>query len=153
MQILLFLILLVPSSLLNDSSILINKFSKNLNKVELKCLVDNAFYEAGNQGDIGMLLVTNVVFNRAKLTNESHCNTIYKKKQFSWTTSKKLVKIPYNIRIEIENLVLGFSGGALDHKIPKHLKHALFYHADYVDPKWFKTRKHLGIWGNHIFYL
>ena len=64
------------------------KLSNSLPKSELKCLVDNAFYEARGEGMIGIFLVTQVVVNRSNKTNESYCKTIYKHRQFSWTTMK-----------------------------------------------------------------
>lgn len=126
--------------------------SKNLPKTELKCLVDNAFYEARGEGMVGIFLVTQVVINRSNKTKESYCKTIYKHKQFSWTVMKNLKLIPSSVVKELEYLVLLVHTGAAKSLIPLHLADSMFYHAAYVKPKWFKTRKKLGVWKNHIFY-
>jgi spore germination cell wall hydrolase CwlJ-like protein len=156
MRFLLFFILLIPIKISHDvltlSTITEKLKVSSIPKSELKCLVDNAFYEARGEGHVGMLLVTQVVFNRAKQSNESYCQTIYKKNQFSWTVMKGLRKIPTETRKEIESLVLNVHYGLVEYVLPSHLSHALFYHANYVNPTWFKTRKKLGYWGNHVFY-
>ncbi len=156
MRILLFFVLLIPLKISHDvltlSSIKEKLSESRVSKSELKCLVDNAFYEARGEGHVGMLLVTQVVLNRAKQSNETYCQTIYKKNQFSWTVMKRLRSIPIETRKEIEVLVLNVHYGLANHVIPSHLSHALFYHATYVRPSWFKTRKKLGYWGNHVFY-
>lgn len=159
MRILLILILLMPATLSNELftlSIVGKRFVessvKPLAKRELKCLVDNAFYEARGEGMVGMLLVTKVVSNRAKQSKESYCTTIYKRNQFSWTLMRDLRKIPDKNRKEIEYLVTMVHYGVIDHILPKHLSSALFYHADHVRPSWSKTYKKLGKWKNHVFY-
>ena len=162
MRFLLIFILLMPLKISHDSLILglMNEKSKmvarpsftNLPKSELKCLIDNAFYEARGEGHVGMLLVTQVVLNRAKQSNENYCTVIYKKYQFSWTAMKRLKKIPAETNREIERLVTMVHYGLVDHLIPNHLKSALFYHATYVKPYWSKKFDKLGYWGNHVFY-
>lgn len=156
MRFLLFFILLIPMKLSHDvftlSTLSQRLVTTNLPKSELKCLVDNAYYEAGGEGHVGILLVTQVVLNRAKQSNESYCATIYKRNQFSWTVMKRLKRIPDKARKEIEFLMLAAHSDLIDHLVPAHLKHAMFYHANYVNPTWFKTRKKLGYWRNHVFY-
>jgi spore germination cell wall hydrolase CwlJ-like protein len=159
MRILLVLMLLIPASLTHDILITEN-MKKNLlvanlkpiPKHELKCLVDNAFYEARGEGEIGMLLVTKVVLNRARQNKESYCSTIYKRNQFSWTLMKNLKRIPNDTRKSLEYLVLNVHYDLVDHLVPEHLTNALFYHAGFVKPSWAKNQKKLGTWGNHIFY-
>lgn len=143
MKILLYLVFLLPMSLFASEQALPNK--------QLTCLVDNAYYEAYSEGKIGVLLVTQVVLNRARTYDESYCQTIYKKGQFSWTATRKLKKIPLEKRKELEILITKFYKGKLNY-LPKNLKDAMFYHANYVNPPWFKTRVKIGVWKNHIFY-
>ena len=144
MKILLYLCLLLPSFVFASEQTLSTK--------QLKCLVDNAYYEAYGEGKVGVLLVTQVVFNRSSLNNETHCQTIYKKKQFSWTEMRNIKKVPLEARKELEKLIIAFHKGRLNY-LPSNLKNALFYHANYVKPDWFKTRTKIGVWKNHIFYL
>ena len=60
--------------------------------------------------------------------------------------------IPSNVKKELEYLVLLVHSGAAKAAMPAHLLDSMFYHAKYVNPKWFKTRKKLGVWKTHIFY-
>ena len=53
--------------------------------MSVTCLAVNMFYEARGEGLHGMLLVGWVTLNRGG----SVCETVYAKKQFSWTASKR----------------------------------------------------------------
>lgn len=141
--------LLVHSVISISSSIVPKDTIEKLKPEELNCLVKNAFHEAGNQGDVGILLVTQVVYNRAKLKNKSFCEIIYAKKQFSWTQFKEH-KIKEKRYDKIKSLILNYHYKYLD--VPEEYKNAIAYHADYVKPYWSKHYKKIGKWKNHIFY-
>jgi spore germination cell wall hydrolase CwlJ-like protein len=132
-----------------SSSIVPIESITKLEAKQLKCLIKNAFHEAGNQGDVGILLVTEVVYNRAKLKNKTFCEIIYAKKQFSWTQFKEH-KIKEKQYERIKLLILDYHYGF--QQIPPLYKEIIAYHADYVDPYWNKHYKKVGQWKNHIFY-
>jgi spore germination cell wall hydrolase CwlJ-like protein len=123
------------------------KVLKSIEARQLNCLVKNALHEAGGEGTIGRLLVTNVVFNRTE--NGNYCKTVYKYKQFSWTLYKEK-KFDLEFKLKVKNEILEYYNNNIN--IPKHLKDATHFHATYVKPKWRKKMKYLGHWGNHHFY-
>lgn len=122
---------------------------KALPERQLKCLVDNAFYEANTEGRLGRMLVTQVVFNRT-FSGEDYCKTIYKYKQFSWTLQKKLPGIPHKLRKELEREVLELYWGL--EKVPKKFEDITHYHTRAVNPKWNRAFKVVGVFNQHVFY-
>lgn len=124
------------------------------NNRELKCLTDNIYYEAGNQSITGKLAVAAVTINRVKSPKfpKSVCAVVYQRTkrvcQFSWVCEgEKHVRSSYQYseskKIAKKVLLSGANQGILNRNV-------LFYHADYVDPKW-NLRRVTKI-GNHIFY-
>lgn len=126
-----------------------NSFFKTIEETQLNCLIKNAFHEAGNQGDLGMLLVTQVVYNRAENKNKNYCDVIYEYKQFSWTLFKEK-HIPTETYNKIKTLILNHHYGFL--KIPEEYEQSIAFHADYVKPYWRHAYEKVGVWRNHIFY-
>ena len=118
-------------------------------KKEFDCLVDNVFYEAGNQPYIGKIAVLQTVLNRAETGKwgYSFCNVIYANKQFSWT-SKKQKKPSGSDWESSKNAVKAFVNGTR----VKNLENVKHYHADYVSPYWKHSMRQTAIVGNHIFY-
>jgi spore germination cell wall hydrolase CwlJ-like protein len=124
------------------------------NSGELKCLADNIYFEAGNQSSKGKLAVAAVTMNRVNSPKfpKSVCSVVYQKTgrtcQFSWVCEgKKRVRSQeqYSEAKKIaENVLLyGAHRGILGNNV-------LFYHADYVNPRW-NLRRVVKI-GTHIFY-
>ena len=117
-----------------------------LSSKELSCLTKNAFFEANLEGNIGMMLVTNVVLNRTH--NGKFCNTIFKKYQFAWTSGNKK-KIPVDTFKSIASSIKMFDRRML----PRKLINATHYHKRGEHPNWAHKLKRLGAYKNHIFYL
>ena len=124
------------------------------NNRELKCLADNIYFEAGNQSTTGKLAVAAVTINRVKSPKfpKSVCSVVYQKTrgtcQFSWVCEgKKRVRSPQQYaeskRIAEKVLLSGANHGIFGRNV-------LFYHADYVNPRW-NLRRVTKI-GDHIFY-
>lgn len=139
-----------------------HSLDKNTKK-EIDCLVDNIFFESGAEPHDGKIAVAFVTMNRVKSEGypSSVCGVIKQKNnnvcQFSWycqkkTTVKNVLTLSqeslYNYMRDIAMLVY-FNHDKLKHEDPS--KGALFYHADYVDPKWKNVKKTTKI-GRHIFY-
>lgn len=122
---------------------------KLISEQQLSCLIKNAYHEAFIEGPTGMLLVTQVVFNRAKIKNKTYCEIIFEKSQFSWTLFKhrKISEKHWKI---IEHLILEYYNGF--HKIPEELSMATHFHANYVKPYWRNKAIFLGTWKTHLFY-
>lgn len=126
---------------------------------QLACLAKNIYYEAGFEDFEGKVAVAQVTLNRAASGQfpSDICQVIYQKNviyekvicQFSWYCEQASRTRPINAAAFAESqtvarkvLLEGFS-------LPS-LKEALYYHADYVNPKWGKEK--VATIGRHIFY-
>lgn len=119
---------------------------------QLQCLARNAYFEAGNQSEKGMLAVTNVVINRTEDGRfpDTPCAVIKQRSrgvcQFSWVCEGKN---------RIRNMETYRRARAAAERVYLDKTHdvthgALFYHANYVHPNWGLTR--VATIGAHIFY-
>jgi spore germination cell wall hydrolase CwlJ-like protein len=125
------------------------------------CLTQAIYYEAGNQSILGKEAVAWVVLNRVGrpgypktvcgviAQSSKHENT--KVCQFSfWCENRyKPNKVLWNESNQIAKRVLKNVGV---HAIIDQYGDATYYHADYVRPKWRKTKEFLGKIENHLFY-
>lgn len=119
---------------------------------ELNCMALNNYYEAATEGIRGMQAVSQVVINRTNMSGfpSTPCGVIYQKKQFSWTFQKSLPKLDLD-SIKWRQAVIVAKQMYIDNHQVKGLENALFYHADYVNPRWENVIKLKKI-GVHIFY-
>jgi spore germination cell wall hydrolase CwlJ-like protein len=126
---------------------------------QLDCLARNIYHEAGHEPFEGKVAVAQVTMNRA---NDSRfpsdvCGVVFQKNvfmekvvcQFSWYCDSAVKLRPvngpaYKESYEVAKKVL-LEGFRLD-----ILKNAMYYHADYVNPRWGKPK--IGQIGRHIFY-
>ena len=122
-------------------------------RVQIDCLAENIYYEAGNQGHDGQLAVALVTMNRV---NHRFANTIcsvVKQRsntvcQFSWKCEKHNRPDPELYR-EVRKVALYTY---LNYGMIKDItKGATYYHADYVNPGWDNLKRTTKI-GRHIFY-
>ena len=128
-------------------------------KKQVDCLADNIYHEAGSEPFEGKVAVAQVTLNRVasgKFSNDI-CKVVYQKNvildkvvcQFSWycDTPARAVYLNKNRFEESEAVAkkVLLEGFRMD-----SLKEALYYHADYVNPKWNKER--IAKIGQHIFY-
>ena len=60
-----------------------------MHKQDVKCLAIAMHKEARGEGREGMLLVGNVVLNRANKHKKRVCSVVYEKGQFSWAREKR----------------------------------------------------------------
>lgn len=126
---------------------------------QLKCMADNVYWEAGGEPAEGKIAVAQVVMNRAASSQfpSDVCQVIYQKNvfyqrvvcQFSWYCESNHRTRPvnpenYDESVDAARLVL-MEGFRLT-----SVKDAMYYHADYVNPQWNKTR--VAKIGRHIFY-
>jgi len=126
---------------------------------QLDCLAKNVYYEAGNESFEGKVAVAQVTMNRSQSGHfpKDVCAVVYQKNsfmgavicQFSWYCKNAghgpvMNKENYNESYEVAKKVL-LEDFRLD-----GLKEALYYHADFIDPQWNKSR--IKKIGHHIFY-
>lgn len=122
------------------------------NQKDIDCLARNIYWEAGVEPMTGKLAVGIITVNRLKTKywGSRICDVVYSKEQFSWTKEKRRAWIPLKGRAWIESQTA--AKAVLDGITVKQLDRALFYHADYVDPKWRDNRHQVLKVGRHIFY-
>lgn len=139
---------------------------------EMVCLAENIYFEARNEPIEGQFGVAFVTMNRvhSDLFPDSICEVVKQKKkvdsignqrvvcQFSWYCEKKprhisdnrLLTIHYNkVYNDILERAIFFYANYERMKDPT--MGALFYHADYVNPRWRNVTKTVQI-GRHIFF-
>lgn len=123
---------------------------------EIECLALNIYREARGEPHLGMIAVAFVTMNR--VYNEDFpptvCEVVKQRDkrvcQFSWYCMRGLPVVdPYNYEYikKIATLVYANSD-----KMKDPTKGALFYHANYVKPRWSFRMKKTTIIGKHIFY-
>lgn len=134
-------------------------FTANDRLRQVECLARNIYWEAANEPFEGKVAVAQVTLNRVLDSNFPNdvCGVVYQKNvvyskvvcQFSWYCERNhLMRIPTPKAFEESEAVAKkvlLEGYRLD-----SMKKALYYHADYVNPKWDKPR--IGKIGRHIFY-
>ena len=126
---------------------------------QLECLTKNIYWEAATEPFEGKVAVAQVTMNRVDngRFGTGVCGVVYQKDnflgrvvcQFSWAcenTHKIRPVYPalYKESEEVAKKVL------LENFRLSTMKDALYYHADYVNPKWGKPK--VGQIGRHIFY-
>jgi spore germination cell wall hydrolase CwlJ-like protein len=124
---------------------------------ETECLAKNIYFESHTESLEGQLAVATVTMNRVMsgLFPRTVCGVVLDRSskgcQFSWVCDGKTDIVrnreDYKESIELAEEVL------LSAKRSRILpSDALYYHADYVDPYWAKTKKFLTKIGAHLFY-
>ena len=129
-----------------------------LHEEDVEWLVKNVYFEARNQPVAGQIAVIMVTLNRVR--SERFPNTVREvvtdrksktRCQFSWYCDGKPDVIKNKKKYaEIRDLVL--TTLSIRSIITDITSGALFYHADYVNPKWAKTKKRTIKIEDHIFY-
>lgn len=126
---------------------------------QLECLARNIYYEAGGEPFEGKVAVAQVTVNRAESGQfpSDICRVIYQKNviydkvvcQFSWYCESPSNLKPKNKLLYDDSMVAAKKVLLEGFRLPS-LESALYYHADYVNPKWNKEK--VAKIGRHIFY-
>jgi spore germination cell wall hydrolase CwlJ-like protein len=126
---------------------------------QIQCLTQNIYWEAASEPFEGKVAVAQVTINRAQSGKfpDDICKVVYQKNvfyekvvcQFSWYCEKAHTIKPIHPSFYQESEAVAkkvlLEGFRLD-----GLKDAMYYHADYVNPKWKKEK--VATIGRHIFY-
>jgi spore germination cell wall hydrolase CwlJ-like protein len=137
----------------------VSPVTADMRQKQLDCLARNIYHEAGYEPFEGKVAVAQVTINRAESGQfpSDICQVVYQKNviyekvlcQFSWYCDSASLKKPMNGPVYYESMEVAkkvlLEGFRLD-----SVKQALYYHADYVNPKWGK--KPIAKVGRHIFY-
>ena len=116
---------------------------------DLACIVKTVYGEARGESMKGQLMVANVIMNRV-LSNKypnSICEVVKQKNQFSVWNNGNFSIIHKNIYYDIEKNIVGLFEDYYD-----LTNGAMWYHADYVNPKGRSDVKQVAHVGKHIFY-
>ena len=127
-------------------------------RTQVECLAQNIYYEAGYEPEKGQVAVAFVTLNRVKSGHfeDDICGVVKQKFkgvcQFTWyceNTTRSLTGRAEMVYNDVRNLAV-YVYANYD-KLEDPSKGALFYHADYVNPKW-KNMEYLTKIGRHKFY-
>lgn len=144
---------------LKEARTTVSPVTADMRQKQLDCLARNIYHEAGYEPFEGKVAVAQVTINRTESGQfpSDICQVVYQKNvvyekvlcQFSWYCDTASLKKPmngpvYTEAMEVAKKVL-LEGFRID-----SVKQALYYHADYVNPKWGK--KPVTKIGRHIFY-
>lgn len=142
----------------NQVTEVVNPLKKEVAKYtinDLTCLAKNIYYEARSEPIEGQLAVAIITLNRVDHRDfpNNICDVVYEKNkrgvcQFSWTCQKRYpVRDMESFTTALEIARLAVEGKSSIDLLSK----ALYYHADYVNPRWNHKTKVIKI-GRHIFY-
>ena len=122
---------------------------------EVECLAKNIYFEAGSEPRKGKIAVAEVTMNRVKSRQfpRTVCGVVYQKTrntcQFSWVciNGKKIrSKTAWRESLQIaENILISKRRYGI-------IGDAMYFHADYVEPKWANEKRLIKQIGRHIFY-
>ena len=124
-------------------------------KKQVDCLADNIYHEAGHEPENGRVAVALVTMNRVQDPRypKDICSVVKQKTkstcQFSWFCESGKRVSNTNAYKEAQRVAL-FVYANYD-KISDVTYGALFYHADYVNPRW-RGLERTTVIGRHIFY-
>lgn len=123
-------------------------------KKQIDCLADNIYFEAGSEPTNGKVAVALVTMNRVQddRFGKDICSVVKQKVnstcQFSWYCEGKKHIRSWSLYEEAREVALHVYANYENMK--DITSGALYYHADYVNPRW-KLKKTTTI-GRHIFY-
>lgn len=137
----------------------VSPITAKMRQTQLECLARNIYYEAGYEPFEGKVAVAQVTLNRAESGQfpSDVCQVVYQKNivyekvlcQFSWYCEQASFKRPVNGLVYAESMEVAKKVLLEGFRLPS-VKQALYYHADYVNPRWNKTP--IAKIGRHIFY-
>lgn len=148
----------IASSIIHPQFIDINFRSLNPSaQKEVRCLAENIYFESASEPDLGKIAVAFVTLNRTRNKDfpSSVCDVVTQKTkstcQFSWFCLLEN-KTPRNSETYAKILDMASFVYINYDKMKDPTFGALYYHADYVNPKW-KNLNHSTTIGRHIFYV
>jgi spore germination cell wall hydrolase CwlJ-like protein len=122
---------------------------------QVECLADNIYHEAGYEPEDGKVAVALVTLNRLQDPRfpKDICGVVKQRTrstcQFTWFCEHKITNRTKEVYERARDIAVHVYVNY--DKIPDITGGALYYHADYVNPRWRKLEKTTTI-GRHIFY-
>lgn len=124
-------------------------------KKQVDCLAENIYHEAGHEPENGKIAVALVTLNRVEDPRypKDICSVVKQRVkstcQFTWYCEPG--KSIRNTEAYTESQRIALYVYANYEKLKDFTHGALFYHADYVNPRW-KGLEKTAVIGRHIFY-
>ena len=125
-----------------------------LSDKQFNCLAKNIYWETMHEPLLGQIAVANVTYNRvlSKKWGNTFCDVVYARKQFSWTSLKKIRNAEPKNKIQwdrAKHSAMLFTKGVR----VTNLDSSEFYYAQYISkPKWTKSMIKSAHIGQHIFF-
>jgi spore germination cell wall hydrolase CwlJ-like protein len=126
-----------------------------LSDADFNCLVEAIYFEAGSEDPIGQRAVAHVILHRVKSPRfpDTVCGVVHDSNrrgcQFSYWCDGKSDAMSSDERWAKSKQA---ADDVLSGAYPDVTKGALFYHADFVRPRWRKKMTRTATIGGHIFY-
>lgn len=126
-------------------------------RTETECLAKNIYFEANTESLEGKLAVATVTMNRVQshVFPKTVCGVVLDQSskgcQFSWVCDGK-TDIIHDRRGYIESVKIAEDVLLSNRRSRIITPDVLYYHANYVEPKWAKTKKLFATIGAHLFY-
>lgn len=120
-------------------------------KKDIDCLAHNIYHEARGESIKGQIAVAAVTINRLLTQGypSSICKVVYQPYQFSWVKLLRNHTPKNKSQYQIAQII---ATEYLQGRLKDPTFGSLFYHANYVLPKWSKKLTHVVTIGNHKFY-
>jgi len=126
-------------------------------RAETECLAKNIYFEAHTESIEGKLAVATVTMNRVQshIFPRTVCGVVLDQSskgcQFSWVCDGK-TDIIHDRRGYIESVKIAEDVLLSNRRSRIISPEVMYYHANYVEPKWAKTMKLFTTIGAHLFY-
>lgn len=144
----------------NVETVEVTEITAQVRERQLSCLAKNIYHEAGSEPFEGKVAVAQVTLNRANSDGRfpgDICKVIYQKNfiydkvlcQFSWVCDRDANFKPKHPAVYEESMEVAKKVLLEGFRLPS-LTHALYFHADYINPGW--KREKVAKIGRHIFY-
>ncbi|MGF1549590.1 MAG: cell wall hydrolase [Sphingomonadaceae bacterium] len=116
------------------------------------CLAGAVYFESKGEPLAGQLAVAEVVLNRvaSRRYPSSVCGVVTQRHQFSFVRGGRIPAIPRGTRAWKRAVAIA---RIAEQRLAEEVgETALFFHANYVKPRWSRKRTRIRAIGNHIFY-
>ena len=144
---------------LRSAQVEVTQVTAKMRQTQLDCLARNIYHEAGYEPFEGKVAVAQVTINRAESGEfpSDICRVVYQKNvvyekvlcQFSWYCDQASLQKPMNGPVYTESMEVAKKVLLEGFRLPS-VKRALYFHGDYINPKWGKQP--VAKIGRHVFY-
>jgi len=140
---------------LSTSATLYKVFKDKYEMREIRCLAMNIYHEARGEPNMGKYAVAQVTINRVASPRYPNdvCRVVHQRAketaQFSWTLDD-VTDIPKESQAWLDSIRVAKE--VYKQEKTAEIGDALFYHADYVKPRWASKKVKVAKIGRHIFY-